>query len=646
MKSAEALGPDGAFLQRVPGFVPRVEQQAMAAVIEKALQDRRVLVTEAGTGTGKTFAYLVPALLAGGKVIVSTGTKTLQDQLFYRDIPQVLQALNSHAVVALLKGRANYLCQYRLQQTEVANVDSLLQSQLDLVRPWAAQTLRGDSAECSEIAEDARLWPLITSTVDNCLAAECPCYASCFVLKARHDAQEADLVVINHHLFFVDLSLKGEGFGEILPNADTVIFDEAHQVLEVARQFFGDSLSSRRISEVLRDVERESRILEDPVAALAEPADHLLLALDQFRHCLGGAGIRSAWDSKANSWEVREALDKLEQQLQIYAEALEPQRERSSGMERCFQRIIDISARLGGFIPAKAAHGEAEQNPSTQQIAWFETYERRFVLHHTPVDISGVFRSHVELSHCAWIFTSATLSVGGGFDHVVRELGLAEAQIARWDSPFNFAEHALLYVPKDLPDVTQTDFHVALVRAAMPVLEALGGRTFFLLTSYEALHRVRAILRSVPRFELLVQGDRPKAALLEQFRRQANCILLGTASFWEGVDVKGPALSCVIIDKLPFAAPSDPVMQAQMRSVAEQGGNAFRELQIPQAVIRLKQGVGRLIRDEADRGILLIGDNRLLSKSYGRLFLQSLPAIPMVRDWPPVRQFIEENLCE
>ena len=650
--SGHALGPDGEFAQVIPNFVPRREQQEMALAIEQAIRNRHVLVTEAGTGTGKTFAYLVPALQNGGKVIVSTGTKTLQDQLFYRDLPQVIKALGSSASIALLKGRANYLCHYRFQQAEAANFDTLLQAQLELTRSWFSQTDSGDISQCSDVPEDSRMWPLVTSTVDNCLAADCPCYQSCFVLKARRTAQEADLVVINHHLFFIDLSLKGEGFADILPSADAVIFDEAHQVVDVARQFFGESLSSRRITELVRDVERESQVLQDRYAALPEPAESLLQAVNQFRISLGVAGQRSAWDEKANQWQVHEALDDLGQQLEAYAEALESQRDRSTGMERCFQRAMDISARLSNFLENERRHttladlnGDDSESNLNQWIAWYETFERRFVLHNTPVDIGAIFLSHVELSHCAWIFTSATLSVGGGFDHFVRELGLQQAEIACWDSPFKFEENALLYTPDQLPDVSSSNYHRALVAAALPLIEAVGGKTFFLLTSYDALHKVKAVLQQETAFELLVQGELPKATLLERFRQQNKSILLGTASFWEGVDVKGPALSCVIIDKLPFASPGDPVLQAQLRRMDEQGINAFMNLQLPQAVIRLKQGVGRLIRDEKDTGILLIGDNRLYKKSYGRLFLKSLPALPVVRDWPTARQFIEEKLC-
>jgi len=643
MNIHEVLGDDGLFAKAIPGFHPRHAQLEMAQHIEHAIAKRELLVCEAGTGTGKTFAYLVPALMSGRKIIISTGTKTLQDQLYHRDLPLVLDTLKKAPKVALLKGRSNYLCHYRFMQADAAVFDTLLQSQLQHIHQWLAATSSGDISECRGIPEDSRVWPVVTSTVDNCLGSDCSCYQSCFVMQARRQAQESDLLVINHHLFFVDLALRGEGFGEVLPDADVVIFDEAHQVSDIARQYFGESLSSRRISEVIADVDREFDVLQEKHDQLLQAAEDLHGVMQRVKQCLGRPGQRSVLVSTSKLPGLHESLLDLNQSLQHYFELLETESERSTGLQRCYQRVVDISARLQSFI--NDADKDADEASLQRWIHWYETHERRFVLHNTPVDVADIMRNHLDLHHRAWVFTSATLSVNGKFDHFVDELGLQGAVCANWESPFPFQDNAMLYLPKELPDPSSPRFHERLMEICLPLIRKLKGATFILVTSYEALHKLKSLLQTHSDFQLLVQGDQPKAVLLERFRNSDHALLLGTASFWEGVDVKGAALSCVIIDKLPFTSPSDPVLQARIKQIQENGGNGFMTIQIPQAVLRLKQGAGRLIRDETDKGILVIADPRITKQRYGALFLRSLPPMRRSDQLMEAIEFVEQELC-
>jgi ATP-dependent DNA helicase DinG len=458
-------------------------------------------------------------------------------------------------------------------------------------------------------------------------------------MQARREAQQADLLVINHHLFFVDLALKGEGFGEVLPDADAVIFDEAHQLPDIARQYFGEALSSRRITEVLNDVKREYDVLQESHADLTALASELFGVLQQVKQALGHPGQRAVLSADNRPKHLAERLDNLSSSLQRYADLLEPEIERSTGLERCYQRSLELILRLQSFQQAMAEEVDHDW------IHWYEIHERRFVLHNTPVDVAEIMQGHLDLQHRAWIFTSATLSVGGKFEHFVNELGLTSAHCHEWKSPFPYQQNALLYLPKNLPAPNSPGFHEGLIDICLPIMRKLKGNTFVLVTSYDALRKVRAILQAHSDFTLLVQGDQSKAVLLERFREEDNVLLLGTSSFWEGVDVKGAALSCVIIDKLPFAAPSDPVLQARIKQIQENGGNGFMAIQIPQAVIRLKQGAGRLIRDENDKGLLIIADPRVTTQRYGQLFLRSLPAMRRVEDYAEVQHFIENELC-
>ncbi|MEJ2573579.1 MAG: ATP-dependent DNA helicase [Gammaproteobacteria bacterium] len=633
LSAAAVLDRDGPVAGLLPGFAPRAAQRAMAEAVAAAMEARTTLICEAGTGTGKTFAYLVPALLSGGKVIVSTGTKTLQDQLFHRDLPLVRRALDIPVSVALLKGRANYVCPHRLALTEqegrLASRHEV--GELQRVLSWSRRTRSGDIAEVDDLAEDASIWPSVTSTADNCLGQECSRFSDCFVLKARRAAQEADVVVINHHLLLADMALKDEGFGELLPSADAFIIDEAHQLPETAAQFFGTGVSSRQLLELVRDTVAEHQREAGDMAELTRCARRLEKAVLDARLAMGAAGRRGAWRELNADPAVAEGLHRIRTALSELQEVLELAAERGKGLQHCWQRSGALGERLALF----------QQAPEDEQVQWFETYTRSFSLHLTPLQVGNVFQNHRQRFRAAWIFTSATLAVGDDFSHFSASLGVEDGQTAQWESPFDFKNNALLYIPKNLPLPAVPHYTAEVVKAALPVLQASGGRAFLLFTSHRALQEAAGLLNGRIDFPLLIQGSAPRRELLQRFRDLGNAVLLGTSSFWEGVDVRGPALSLVVIDKLPFASPGEPVLQARLESLRSRGGEPFRDYQLPQAVIALKQGVGRLIRDSRDCGVLMLCDPRLLSKAYGRIFLASLPPMTHTRVLADVQRFFD-----
>lgn len=629
--SEAALGPHGPFAEGVPRFAPRPAQQAFAAAVELALAEQGLLVAEAGTGTGKTYAYLVPALLSGRKVVVSTGTKNLQDQLFHRDLPTVREALGVPVRAALLKGRANYLCLHRLERAEADGRFPTREAARELVaiRAWAGRTRSGDRAEQAEVPEDSSLWPRVTSTADNCLGQECPRVRDCFLLRARREAQEAELVVVNHHLLLSDISLREEGFGEVLPEAEAFIVDEAHQLPEVAAQFFGTAIGGNQLIELARDAALEYQREAGETRDMERLADTLVQAVRELRLAFGDEPRRLPWERARGAGNVPPAVETVRRALEGLRAALEATAERGKGLESCARRSTELLTRFDLLT------GEAPED----QIHWLDVHRRSFALHLTPLDISERFRAHLDATAGAWVFTSATLAVAGGFGHFVDRLGIPDARSRVWDSPFDYTRQALLYHPPRLPDPGSPGYTAAMVQAALPVLEASGGRAFLLFTSHRALADAAVLLQGRLAYPLLVQGEAPRDVLLARFRRAGNAVLLGTSSFWEGVDVRGEALSCVIIDKLPFASPGDPVLQARLDAVRRQGGNPFRDHQLPQAVIALKQGAGRLIRDVSDRGVLVICDPRLRSRSYGSVFLASLPPMPRTERLEIVRTF-------
>ena len=676
----------------VASFRPRVQQRDMALAVAEAIRDNAILVAEAGTGTGKTFAYLVPALLAGGKVVVSTGTKNLQDQLFQKDLPMVRDALKAPVSVALLKGRSNYVCHYHL---ELAQSNGLFKTREDVkhlarIVNYAKITQSGDKSGLADVPENAPIWMHVTSTRDNCLGQECPQHGECFVLKARKEAMEADVVVVNHHLFFADVMLRDEGVAELLPACNTVIFDEAHQLPETASLFFGESLSTSQLFDLAQDARIEALTSAKDFAALPVACDELEKAGRDLRLAFKKEG-RMAADATANIKDFAPALKVLGEKLKNLAGLLEKQAERSEGLENCWQRAQELVAMLrvwqqeeppppqpsdrttshstspskdddqvagyhggrGSQAEAKSEsplshRGRAREGESTGVVRWLEVFHHSLQLNTTPLSIADIFKKQISGHPRAWIFTSATLAVKQNFSHYQHEMGLTEARTACWDSPFNYPEQALLYVPQNLPEPNTEGYTDAVVQAALPLIEASKGRAFLLFTSLRAMQRAYEILqaefdRKNLKYPLLLQGEGSRNELLTRFREHGNAVLLGSQSFWEGVDVRGEALSLVIIDKLPFAPPDDPVLAARIAELNKQGRNAFMEFQLPRAIINLKQGAGRLIRDETDRGVLMICDPRLISKHYGKRIWQSLPPFKRTRDEAEAVAFFKQS---
>ena len=634
MDVAALLGSDGPFAREVPSFAPREAQQRMAQAVAQAIAGRETLIAEAGTGTGKTFAYLVPALLSGERVIISTGTKTLQDQLYFRDLPRVRSVLGARLKTALLKGRANYLCLYRLDQTvrEGATFERTQAAQLATIRAWSARTRRGDRMELAEVPEESPLWPRVTSTPENCLGVECPFFDDCHVVKARREAMEADVVVVNHHLLFADLALKQEGFGEILPGAAAFILDEAHQVPELAGQFFSQSLSARQLTDLAHDALAECTGVTGAIGLLLEPVEALQESLRQLRLAMAPLPQRGAFQQLEDRAGVRDALHGLRELLATLTELLVSQAERSRGFANLSERATALAERLDRIV----------EDRSERDVRWYESWTRGFALHATPLDLATPMRALRERTQAAWIHTSATLSVAGNFDHFARQLGLDEPRTLSLESPFDYARQGLCYLPSGLPDPNARDYTEQVIEAALPVLQASNGRAFLLFTSHRALRRAAELLQDRVPWPLFVQGTAPRPRLLEDFRASGHGVLLGAASFWEGVDVVGEALSVVVIDKLPFAAPDDPVLVARLAALEASGINPFMGWQVPSAVIALKQGAGRLIRDIHDRGVLMLCDPRLTGKGYGKLFLASVPPMPRTRELAQVQAFFDD----
>ncbi len=605
----------------------------MAQAVEAAIEARTTLICEAGTGTGKTFAYLVPALLSGRKVIVSTGTRNLQDQLFHKDVPLIREVLAHKRRVALLKGRSNYLCLHRLKLARAGPLAAPLASAVEEITRWAQQTDAGDVSEVGALAEDHPVWPRVTSTVDNCLGQECPDFGSCHVMRARREAMAADFVVINHHLLLANMALKAEGAGELLPSADAFVVDEAHQLGDIAAQFFGESVTGRQLLDLARDSVSEA------IGAGGSRGDALTATRDLenatrvLRLAFGTESRRGPWSNLRGDEALETALARVRHSLESVRNWLESRSAPTRGIESCLERCRRLLGRL--------VHFAGEANPDGVQ--WYETRGRGFALNWTPLSVAEPISVGMRSCPSAWVFTSATLSVDGGFSHFVKQLGLDSPTTLSLPSPFDYRRNALLYLPPNMPDPSHSDYTRAVVTAATPVVQASRGRCFMLFTSHRALRDAATILeRQVP-YPLLLQGSAPRDELLRRFRSSGNAVLLGTSSFWEGVDVRGQALSCVIIDRLPFASPGDPVLAARIERAKEQGGNPFREMQIPAAVLSLKQGVGRLIRDVTDRGVMMICDPRLLTRSYGRAFLASLPDMPRSQSLDAVRSFLTES---
>jgi ATP-dependent DNA helicase DinG len=652
-----AFASEGALARTIPEYRVRPQQLELARRIEASIRAGAVLIAEAGTGTGKTFAYLVPALLSGGKVIISTGTKPLQDQLFHRDLPAVSKALGIRVSTALLKGRANYVCHHHLDRNLADGALPTREAVHDLqaIAGFARRSATGDRADLAEVAEDSPAWVLATSTRDNCLGQGCARFRDCFVMRARRDALAAEVVVVNHHLFFADVMLRDEGMAELLPACNTIILDEAHQLPGTATLFFGNSVTTGQVLELCRDA------LADAVAEAPDMPElrELVRAVDR-----SARDVRIAVHLKEGRLPAailerdeafRDALERLGAALAQLAEGLGRVAERGEGLANCATRATELAERVEAW----------RADAVDELVRWAEMHTRSLSLHATPLSIADIFRREVEGSmgesansdppgetrSRAWILTSATLAVDGDFSHYKRLMGLDDAESASWGSPFDYPAQALLYVPRALPEPNSTAHTDAVVDAALPVIRASGGRAFLLFTTLRAMRHAHARLRDALEsegmdFPLLAQGQGSRSELLERFRRLGNAVLVASASFWEGVDVRGEALSVVVIDKLPFAPPDDPVLAARLAALKRAGRNAFTELQLPEAALLLKQGAGRLIRDEHDRGTLVICDPRLVSRPYGARLLAALPPMRRTRDLADVQRFFSAAAAE
>lgn len=626
--AADLLGPGGQLASGIDGFAPRPVQQQMAAAVESALGGNQTLIVEAGTGTGKTFAYLAPALLSGKRTVVSTGTRTLQDQLFHRDLPRVRDALAVPVRLALLKGRANYLCLYRMKRARTLPALRPAFELLRKVEDWARRTDTGELSELGEFGEETPLTRQITSTADNCLGSRCDDFEQCYVARARRNAQAADLVVINHHLLFADFTLREQGFGQILSGADAVIVDEAHQMAELAAQFFGTRVSTRQLQELARDVQLEAQNCGD-LPRLADSTQRLSADVTMLEQCFAASQQRQILERFVENSAAQLAVERVQESLDEMFELLRPLEERNAEMSAALERTLQLRERWRHVLasPADAAPGGA-----AHEVRWVEAMQRGGSLNATPIELADGFRRMRETYPGAWVLTSATLAAGEDFGHYTRELGLEDATTLKLDSPFDYARQARLYLPRGLPEPNAPGYAEAVAAAALPVIRASGGGAFVLCTSHRALRTIAPILRAQLPFRVLAQGELGRSALLDAFTADGNAVLVGTSSFWEGVDVRGQALRLVIIDRLPFTAPGDPVFEAKLAAIRARGGTPFFDLQLPEAIIALRQGVGRLIRDPGDRGLLMLCDPRLSGKSYGRRVLDALPKMPMLSD--------------
>lgn len=632
-----AFSAGGLLEQAIDGFAARQAQIDMAEAVDEAIENHSTVIVEAGTGTGKTFAYLVPALMSGKKVIVSTGTKNLQEQLFHRDLPLIRDAVASEMdgqTIALLKGRSNYLCLHRLYQhtTHVPSNDKALIDDLNKVKHWSISTNYGDVSELESVSEQSTVFSYVTSTADNCIGSECPDFDECFLVRARKRAMEADVVVVNHHLFFADLAIKDTGFGELVPQAEVVIFDEAHQLPDIACDYFGQSLTSRQISELCRDVTMEYRAKLTDMKQLSKAAQKLELTVSDWRLCFPMEPMRGNWREHSARADIQQIMLRLQTDIDFLYQVLKLAVSRTKVIDQCFDRCVSIMAQLDRFNDVS----------KTGFSYWFETSRRQVSINLTPLSIADKFSEVIKQTDSSWIFTSATIAVNDSVEHYRQQMGLTGAKSLLLDSPFNYQEQAMLCVPRYLPEPNAYDRVDALVYIAKRLIMSLNGRCFLLFTSHRMLRMVAQKLSPEVTQPLLIQGQMGKMALLDKFIRSGNGVLLGTASFWEGVDVKGDALSCVMIDKLPFTAPDEPLLQARIEDCRLKGIEPFNHVQVPQAVIALKQGVGRLIRAVDDKGVLVICDNRLTSRQYGDVFVKSLPPMRRTRDLDKVCDFLKQ----
>jgi ATP-dependent DNA helicase DinG len=629
----KAFSADGALAQADAGYVQRPAQQQLALAVAQAIEQREALVAEAGTGIGKTFAYLVPLLLSGARALVSTATKSLQDQLFLRDLPRLRAALGQPVSLALLKGRASYLCRHRLQLARDAEMDARTQRALSRIELWSQATVSGDLAELDLLDERSPLLPLVSSTRENCLGGECPQFTRCHVMKARREAVGADVVVVNHHLFFADLALRDSGVAELLPTVDVAVFDEAHQLVEAGVQFLGTTLGSAQLLDFARDLRLESAQPARGLAPWDELAGRCELAARELRlYAAGtyGAGRMSqrlAWADRAGDEAFQGALQGAQDAFAAAARALQPLEGSGPDLMRLSQRAQLLAERAQRFAAPNAP----------DQVRWIDVGPTQVRLVESPLDIRAALTQQREIGRKAWVFTSATLGADAKLSWFTGSTALEDARVLRLDSPFDYAAHARLWIPDHFAAAGSEPHAPAVGRLAARLASALGGRTFVLTTTLRALQGVAQALREElagagVALDVLVQGELPKRQLVKRFLAQPASVLVGSASFWEGIDVPGDALQCVLIDKLPFPPPNDPLVEARVAQLEAQGKSAFNAYFLAEAAVSLKQGAGRLIRSERDRGLLVVCDPRLAHKGYGARLRKALPPMGRLKE--------------
>lgn len=623
---------NGLLAKAIDGFVAREPQRNMASKVSESINKQQSLVVEAGTGTGKTFAYLVPALRSEKKVILSTGSKNLQDQLFSKDLPIIKKALNYTGKISLLKGRSNYLCLERLynQYAAAGDLDKDLRVDLVRVKNWSIKTKDGDISKCIAVTEENPIWPVLTSTNESCLGSDCEHYNDCYVVKARKRALNADIVVVNHHLFLADVVVKDTGFGELIPKADVMIFDEAHQLPDLACHYFGQQLTSRQLLELAKEITLSYRTEVKDMSQLQQCADKLQKSVQDLRIAINQQPPKGNLRVLFKQQAIKKELSYLFDALDFCREVLMLAIGRSTALDNCFERVNQYISLLK----------KLSETYVTGFSYWYECTYNYFVFAITPLSVADKFSELLAERKGSWIFTSATLSVDNKLDYFTKRLGLTNAESLILESPFDYLHQTVMCVPRYIPSPNEQGNAEKLVDILLPVIEANNGRCFFLCTSYAMMNALAKQFKELTKLPVLVQGETSKVKLLEQFIHSGNALLIATSSFWEGIDVRGDTLSCVIIDKLPFTSPDDPLIKARMEDCQMQGGDAFNDVQLPEAVITLKQGVGRLIRHHNDRGAIIICDNRLVMRPYGATFINSLPPSPRTRDVNKVINFL------
>jgi ATP-dependent DNA helicase DinG len=633
----DILGPEGSMARSLEEFEFRAAQIQMAHLIEKAIKQKVPAIVEAGTGTGKTLGYLVPLVLSGKKAVISTGTKNLQEQIFFKDIPLLSRATGIEVDCMLMKGRKNYLCLHRYFQR--FSQSSLLRPDQEGIKrkieKWLGRTEFADRSELAWMRDDDLLWDSLSSTSDQCLGSECIHMEDCYLNALRRRAARSKIIIVNHHLFFADLMIKKEGFGEIIPRFQVVIFDEAHKVEEIATTYFGESLSTNQLMELVSDLEKEGKNLQETKGRdLKRQLDLLKTKTEELRGLFQDSGEKGRLGEEALEMIQMGPAHDMGRALGFMQE--------KSGLRESENASFQAYATRAGELNQRLEKVLSFQDPDW--LNWYEKRKKGVVLHASPLDISEQMKAFLYLNGRSIIFTSATLSTNGNFDYARSRLGLSQDVLEGiYPSHFSFEEQTLMYVPRDLPSPSDPDFGYKAAERILDILKLSSGRALVLFTSYHNLNLVYQLLSGKVPYTIFKQGEAPRSSLLEQFKQDTHSVLMATGSFWQGVDVPGEALSCLIIDKLPFDSPGDPLVGGRIESVRARGGNPFMDYQLPSAIISLKQGLGRLIRNVSDRGILSVLDIRMLTSRYGRFFFDSLPQVPLSHEMRDIRSFFEQS---